>query len=134
MLTMKSITILCTGISQAGGFCFDHKCKIKPRHQSQHTYVSRYYVKHRTQSSRLVSNAPFSANAHNKVRTTCVCVPVCMCVSLTRPAGDARLNSARTLASPNAFNSTHMTGKSKGNMGRTPINCKFNVIRSINSI
>lgn len=53
---------------------------------------------------------------------------MCACVHLTRPAGDARLNSARTLASPKAFSSIHMTGKSKGKMGRTPINCKFNVI------
>ena len=53
-----------------------------------------------------------------------LCVSVCML--LTKLAGDARLNSARTLASPKAFTSTHITGKSSGKMGRTPISFKYN--------
>lgn len=56
------------------------------------------------------------------------CVWPCARVHLTRPAGDARLNSARTLASPKALSSTHKTGKRRGRMGRTPISCKIRLI------
>lgn len=60
------------------------------------------------------------------------CVRPCAHAHLTRPAGDARLNSARTLASPKAFSSTHKTGKRRGRIGRTPISCKINLICCIN--
>lgn len=49
---------------------------------------------------------------------------LCVCVCPTKPAGDARLNSERTRASPKALTRTHMTGKSRGRMGRMAISCK----------
>lgn len=55
----------------------------------------------------------------------------CTRAHLTRPAGDARLNSARTLASPKALSSTHKTGKRRGRMGRTPISCKIHLIACV---
>lgn len=62
--------------------------------------------------------------------STSLTVKTCVCVHafLTRPAGEARLNSARTLASPKEFNRTHMTGKRRGRMGSMPINCTYNFI------
>lgn len=72
---------------------------------------------------------PVLSNSRRRVRA---CVRPCAHAHLTRPAGDARLNSARTLASPKAFSRTHKTGKRRGRIGRTPISCKMYLICCIN--
>lgn len=93
----------------------------------------RSLYENKTQNGQFDDEGTSSSVVKSAVRVD-VCGDVGDIVLLTRPAGEARLNSARTLASPKEFNSTHMTGKRRGRMGSMPISCKYNFRSRINII